>query len=62
MALGREWHGRGETGLWRPAAMAGILHMAVAGTILGYGIMVLKDLLKGRNPRDPTDPKTWGRR
>jgi hypothetical protein len=60
MALGREWYGRGEKGPWRPAAIAGILHMVVAGTVLGYGIMVLKDLLKGRNPRDPTDPKTWG--
>ena len=60
MALGREWYGRGEKGPWRPAAMAGILHMAVAGAILGYGIMVLKDLLKGRNPRDPRSIATWG--
>ena len=28
-------------------------------TIGGYGSMVLKDISKGRTPRDPKDPNTW---
>jgi hypothetical protein len=28
-------------------------------TVFGYGSMVAKDLIKGRTPRDPEDPKTW---
>lgn len=55
MALGREIYGTDS----RPAAIAGILHMALAGTVLGYGVMALKDLIKGREPRDPASVKTW---
>jgi hypothetical protein len=55
MALGREIYG----GQSKPAAIAGILHMALAGTVLGYMAMSLKDLMKGRQPRDPLSPKTW---
>lgn len=55
MGLGREIYG----GQSRPAALAGVLHMALAGTVLGYGAMTLKDLAKGRAPRDPASPKTW---
>lgn len=55
MALGREVYG----GQSRPAAFAGVLHMAVMGTVLGYMAMSLKDLMKGREPRDPLSPKTW---
>lgn len=54
-AIGREWYG-GQT---RLAAAGGIIQMALAATVLGYGIMTLKDLVKGRNPRDPLSPKTW---
>lgn len=54
MGLGREIFGQE-----RPAAIAGVLHMALMGTVLGYGIMVLKDLAKGREPRDPASPSTW---
>lgn len=53
--LGRELYG-GQT---KPAAIAGILHMAVASMVTGYLAMTLKDLTKGRTPRDPRDPKTW---
>jgi hypothetical protein len=53
---GREIYG----GQSRPAAIAGIVQMAAYGTVLGYAIMSLKDLAKGRNPRDPLSPKTWG--
>lgn len=28
-------------------------------TALGYVAMVMKDIAKGRTPRDPTDPATW---
>ncbi|HTQ33529.1 MAG TPA: hypothetical protein VMI30_05125 [Stellaceae bacterium] len=55
MGLGREIYG----GQSRPAAIAGVLHMALAGTVLGYLAMTLKDLAKGRTPRDPDSPKTW---
>lgn len=54
-AIGREIYG-GQT---RQAAIAGILQMSLAATILGGTIMTLKDLIKGKNPRDPTSPKTW---
>lgn len=29
-------------------------------TAMGYMAMVMKDIAKGRTPRDPTDAKTWG--
>jgi hypothetical protein len=54
-ALGRELYG----GQSKTMAAAGILHMAVMGTAMGYVAMSLKDLMKGREPRDPTSPKTW---
>lgn len=53
---GREIHG-GNQGL---ARAAGIVHMMVATTIFGYMAGVLKDLTKGRTPRDASDPSTWG--
>ena len=28
-------------------------------TLFGYGSMTVKDILKGRTPRDPSDPATW---
>lgn len=34
--------------------------MILAMTALGYVSMTLKDIAKGREPRDPTDPKSWG--
>ncbi|MGH6677887.1 MAG: hypothetical protein ACREDL_02855 [Bradyrhizobium sp.] len=55
-AIGREIYG-GQT---RPAALAGTLQMALAATVLGGTILGLKDMIKGRNPRDPASPKTWG--
>lgn len=38
----------------------GVANMAVWGTMTGYMAMVAKDLAKGREPRDPTRPDTWG--
>lgn len=39
--------------------MMAMAHTIVMSTILGYVAMSAKDMLKGRTPRDPTDPKTW---
>jgi hypothetical protein len=33
--------------------------LAVASTVLGYLRMATTDLMKGLNPRDPRDPRTW---
>jgi hypothetical protein len=52
--VGRELNG----GQSRPAAIAGLLHMALGSVVFGYLRMVLRDLSKGMTPRDPTDPKT----
>lgn len=48
-------------GLWRTGAgeKAAVAKMVLALTALGYLSMAMKDLTKGRSPRDPTDPKTW---
>lgn len=54
-AWGREIYG-GQGGF---GAVAGLTHMMVAATVFGYVAMAAKDLAKGRNPRDPADPKTW---
>lgn len=52
---GRELYG----GQGRWGAMSGIVQMVVASTVLGYASITIRDLIKGRNPRDPTDPATW---
>lgn len=54
-AIGREIYG-GQT---RAAMVGGILQMSLAATVLGWAIMTMKDLVKGRNPRDPGSGKTW---
>lgn len=33
--------------------------MILAMTALGYMSMTMKDIAKGREPRDPTDPRSW---
>jgi hypothetical protein len=52
--LGRELYGRGAEG----GTVKGLTQLMVATTVLGYAAMVAKDMLKGRTPRDPRDPKT----
>jgi hypothetical protein len=42
------------------AMAAEIAHILAATTILGYAAMSIKDLLKGREPRDPLAASTWG--
>jgi hypothetical protein len=44
--LGREWRRDGVD-------VSGLAHIIVATGLLGYVSMTLKDLAKGRNPRDP---------
>lgn len=55
--LGREVYGRGVEP-FAEGSMVGLAQIIVATTVLGYGAMAVKDLLKGRTPRDPTDWKT----
>lgn len=40
---------------------AGIAHLIVASTVLGYIAMTAKEYAKGRNPRDLEDPKDWAK-
>lgn len=40
------------------SAFRGVSQMIVLGTALGYASMVLKDITKGKKPRDPTNPRT----
>jgi hypothetical protein len=44
--------------LRNPKAMGEVASLVVASTIMGYTSMVMKDLVKGKEPRDPTDPRT----
>lgn len=37
----------------------GIAQLMLWTTMFGYGAMAAKDLLKGREPRNPTEAKTW---
>ena len=37
-----------------------LAQMILAMTALGYLSMTMKDIAKGREPRDPTDPRSWG--
>lgn len=41
-----------------PKAMGEVATLVLTSTVLGYMSMVAKDLVKGREPRDPTDPRT----
>jgi len=48
-------------GLWRAplGEKAQVAKLVLALTALGYVSVAMKDIAKGREPRDPTDPKTW---
>lgn len=59
--LGRELYGRGYEGDSLMGALkngngafTGLAQLIVTSTIMGYGSMALKDIAKGRTPRDPT--------
>lgn len=60
--LGREIYGRGFDGDGIINAlrsghgeMQGIAQLVAMSTLLGYGSLVLKDVAKGKTPRDPTE-------
>jgi hypothetical protein len=40
------------------AAMLGMAQLVALTTVFGYQAMAMKDLLKGKKPRDPSDPRT----
>lgn len=52
---GREIYGK-EGG---KSSAAGIAQLMLATTLFGYGSMVVKDLIRGKNPRDPSEKETW---
>lgn len=52
---GREIYGREG---FDSSNIMGLAHVILGSTAFGYGAMVAKDLLKGKKPRDPSDPNT----
>lgn len=62
--LGRQWYGHEFDSLSQAVKagkgdIAGLAHTIAYSAILGYAAMSMKDIIKGKNPRDPTDAKTW---
>ena len=62
--IGREIYGRGYDTLGDymrngKGDMLGLAHLILWMTLFGYGSMTVKDLIKGRTPRDPLSPATW---
>ena len=56
--LGREIYGYGEDA-FAAGSVQGIAKLIVASTILGYASITVKEMLKGKKPRDPETPKQW---
>ena len=62
--MGREVYGQGARTL-RGALLKGegdflgLAHTITATTVLGYLAQSAKEISRGREPRDPTDPATW---
>lgn len=58
---GREIYGRGANSVAEGVSqnLGGIAHLISMSIVFGYAAIAAKDILKGREPRDPTDPKTW---
>lgn len=68
--MGRELYGRGYDGnagfggIFKALAngngeMLGLVNIIAWSTVAGYASMSLKDMIKGRTPRDPLTPETW---
>lgn len=63
--LGREIYGRGaaeDATLWQAlrngnGEILGLANVIVYSTLMGYGAMTAKELIKGRSPRVPEEPK-----
>lgn len=53
--IGAELYG----GQSKSEAFRGVLALAGGATVLGYMRMAAVDMLNGKNPRAPNDPKTW---
>lgn len=64
--MGRELYGRGYEGDSIIGALRngngewqGMASLIAVSTVMGYGSLALKDMARGKQPRDPTDPKTF---
>ncbi len=62
--LGRAIYGKGADTIAQAlfkgkADFVGLAHLMVSTTVFGYLAMAAKDIIKGKTPRDPKDPKTW---
>lgn len=55
--IGREIYGRGAEAFGQ-GSMLGLTQLIVTTSVMGYGATAVKDALKGRKPRDPTQWKT----
>lgn len=55
--LGRQIYGM--EGSSRGEAIRSFTRLIIMSTLFGYGAMTIKDLLKGKTPRNPADPRTW---
>lgn len=55
--LGRQIYGM--EGSSRGEAIRAFSRLILMSTLFGYGAMTIKDLLKGKTPRNPADPRTW---
>jgi hypothetical protein len=51
--LGRALYAKGK------ADIPALIHLMIGTTAMGYLAMSAKDIVKGKEPRDPTDRKTW---
>jgi hypothetical protein len=61
---GREIYGRGADTLGQAlrngnGELLGLAQLMAWTTLAGYGAMSTKDILKGKEPRNPLDAKTW---
>lgn len=56
--VGREIYGYGPKA-FEAGSMQGLAKLIVASTILGYASMTVKEMLKGKKPRDPETPGQW---
>ena len=56
-ALAREFKGY-QPGMKYNATIPSLAMMSIMGTVMGYMVLSIKDMLRGREPRDPKDLKT----
>lgn len=61
--LAREVYGYGSDSLKQALrdgqTLRGLANVILMSTLFGYGAMAIKDLLKGKTPRNPLDARTW---